>query len=146
MHYALGHALNTNEFMHNFPTKKLKLTAKECEQLIGNRHKETIAKEVFKYCVNLVIQDIINNNITFKLPTRSRESELYMKRYSGDKFVECRQNGKFADVQYLKSNFSGYQMCFKYKSAGIDKEKLIYLDPKNRDKITEYTNCGKNYC
>ena len=146
MNYALGHALNTNEIMYNFPNKKLKLTAKECEKLIGNRHKEEIAKSVFKACVGLVIQDIIDNNVTFKLPTRARDSELCMKRYSDDEFIKCRQNGKFQDVQYLKSNFSGYQMCFNYKQAGVDRHRPIYLDPRHRDQITKHTNEGKNYC
>lgn len=40
----MGHALNAEELLFNFPTKKLKMTAKECEELIGNRHKEKIAE------------------------------------------------------------------------------------------------------
>lgn len=32
MNYATGYALNTNELFLNFPNKKLKMTAKECEE------------------------------------------------------------------------------------------------------------------
>lgn len=146
MRYATGHALNTNQLLHNFPTNKLKLSAQKCQELIGNRHKEYIAKQVFKACVNLVLQDIIDNNCTFKLPTRAKSSELYMKRYEGDDFIKCRQNGKFQDVNFLKSNFTGNQICFKYQQAGIMREKPVYLDKNNKQKITEHTNNGKNYC
>lgn len=145
MNYATGHALNTNELFLNFPTKKLKMTGKECTELIGNRHKEEVAKQVFKACIGLVLDDIIENSVTFKLPTKSRHAELSMRRYERDEFIKCRQNGKFQDVDFFKSDFSGYQMTYKYQSAGILREKPIYLDPKHRDKITEHTNNGKSY-
>lgn len=146
MRYATGHALNTNELMLNFPTKKLKITAKECEDLIGNRHKEQIAKQVFKACVGMVIDDVINDNVTFKLPTRARQSEICMKRYDRDEFIKCRQNGKFSDVDFLQSNFTGHQLCFNYQQAGVMRQKLIYLDSNNKQKITDNTNKGKKYC
>ena len=145
MNYATGYALNTNQIFNNFPTDKLKMTAKECEELIGNRHKEVIAKQIFKACVGMVLDDIIENSATFKLSTRSKKAELYMKRYSDDDFIKCRQNGKFEDVSYIASNFSGHQMSFMYQQAGVIREKPVYLDTKHKDKITKYTNEGKSY-
>ncbi len=145
MNYATGYALNTNELFLNFPNKKLKMTAKECEEMIGNRHKEFIAKQVFKACVAMVLDDIIENNATFKLPTRVKRAEIGMKRFEREEFTKCRQNGKFSNVNFLNSNFSGYQMAFNFQSAGVMREKLIYLDPVHKDKITKYTNEGKSY-
>ena len=145
MNYATGYALNTNQIFNNFDTSKLKLTAKECEKLIGNRHKEVVAKQIFKACVGLVLNDIIENSSTFQLPTKARKSEIYMKRYSDDDFIKCRQNGKFQDVQYILSNFSGHQMAFQYQQAGVMREKPVYLDSKNKERITKYTNEGKSY-
>ncbi len=145
MNYATGYALNTNELFLNFPVKKLKLTAKECEELIGNRHKEYIAKKVFKACVGLVLNDIIENNATFELPTSSKKAQLGMKRFEREEFTKCRQNGKFQDVDFLESNFSGYQIAFKFQSRGVQREKLIYLDSTNKNKITKNTNNGKSY-
>lgn len=143
--YATGHAMNTNEIMRKFPTKKLKMTAKECEEMIKNRHKEVIARDVFRACVALVVDDIINNNVSFELPTRAKKSSITMKRFEGDDFIKCRQNGKFQDVNFINSNFSGYQMVFKYQTAGVHKEKPIYLDSRHKDKITKRTNEGKVY-
>lgn len=145
MNYATGYAINTNELFMSFPTKKMLMTAKACEELIGNRHKETIAKQIFKSAVNMVLDDIIENNATFILPTKSKRAELGIKRFNKEQFSQARRNGKWMDVDFLSSNFSAYQMVFKFQSQGVMREKLIYLDPKHRDKITEYTNKGKQY-
>ena len=45
----------------------------------------------------------------------------------------------------LTSNFSAYQVVFNFQSQGVMREKLIYLDPEHRDRITDYTNKGKQY-
>lgn len=145
MNYATGYAMNIDELFISFPTKKMKMTAKACEELIGNRHKETIAKKIFRSALNMVLEDIIENNVTFILPTRSRRAELKMKRFERDEFSHARRYGKWAKVDFLTSNFCAYQMMFHFQSEGVMREKLIYLDPEHRDRILEYTNQGKQY-
>lgn len=145
MNYATGYAMNIDELFISFPTKKMKLSTKACEELIGNRHKELIAKKIFKSALNMVLEDIIENNVVFTLPTRSRSAQLKMKRFDGNRFASARRNGKWMDVDFLISNFSAYQMVFHFQSKGVMREKLIYLDPEHRDRITEHTNQGKQY-
>lgn len=145
MNYALGHAMNIDEIFISFPTKKMKLTAKACEEMIGNRHKEVIAKKIFKSALNMVIEDIIENNATFVLPTKSRKSELRMNRFNRDVFSAARRNGKWGDVDFLASEFTAYQMVLDLQSKGVMRQKLVYLDPVHRDRITELTNQGKQY-
>ena len=65
MNYALGYAFNIHDMFAGFDTSRLDLDSKTCEKLIGNRHKEVIAKQVFKYAVKLVIDDIIHRNNRF---------------------------------------------------------------------------------
>lgn len=145
MNYATGYAMNIDELFLSFPTSKMTITTKACEELIGNRHKETIAKKIFKSAINMVLEDIIENNVTFILPTKSKRAELYMKRFSREEFSKARRNGKWNKVDFLTSNFCAYQIVFKFQSEGVIREKLIYLDPKHRDRITDYTNQGKQY-
>lgn len=145
MNYATGYAMNTEDLFLSFPTKKMEMTAKACEELIGNRHKEVIAKKIFKSAVGMVLNDIIENNVTFNLPTHSKKAELFMKRFEKDKFAEARKNGKWQDVDFLLSDFCAYQIVFHFQSKGIMRNKLVYLDSTNRDKITDYTNQGKQY-
>lgn len=145
MKYATGYAINIDDMFLSFPTNKMELSSKECEAMIGNRHKEEIAKKIFKKAIDLVLNDIIENNVTFELPTNSKKCELKMKRFDREQLSKARQNGKWKDIDFLESNFSAYQMAFKFQSKGVFREKLVYLDPKHRDKITKYTNEGKQY-
>ena len=108
MNYATGYALTTKDLFKSFDIRRLKLSAKECEKLLGNRHKERIVHEVFKYAVKLVIDNIIHNNITFNLPTGAKTCMLGMKRFKDCEFKQARQAGKWSDVDFLASNFTAY--------------------------------------
>lgn len=138
MRYALGHSLTIRNLLFPFPKNKLKMNCK-------NGNKSELIESIFRSCIKLIIDDIIDNNETFKLPTKARRSCIRIKRIDGDDFIRCRQNGKFQDINFLKSNFTGYQMIFEYQVGKVLKEKYIYLDSVNKDKITENTNNGKSY-
>ena len=145
MNYATGYAMNIDELFLSFPTSKMTITTKACEELIGNRHKEVIAKKIFKSAINMVLEDIIENNATFILPTKSKRAELYMKRFNREEFSRARRNGKWNKVNFLTSNFCAYQIVYRFQSQGVMREKLIYLDSEHRDRIVNYTNQGKQY-
>ena len=95
----------------------------------------------------MIVEDIIENNVHFLLPTiGSNEAYLYMKKTSGNNFKKAFKNGKWRDVDFLTSNFTGYQLALSVKSSKRPaKEKSIYLDCKYKDRITELTNEGKRY-
>ena len=56
MRFALGHSFNLEDLFYNFPLKKLKLTCAECYELIGELHRNKLAKRIFIECFKLVIQ------------------------------------------------------------------------------------------
>lgn len=145
MNYATGYALTASDLFMNFSGKRMKMTAKECEAILKNRHKDIIAKRVFREAVRMVVDDIIENGNTFLLPTRSRKASMYMKKFKGEDFTRLRKFGKWKKVDFYESLFSGYQMYLRYSIGGMDKEKPIYLDPTRRDRIDELTNEGKQY-
>ena len=69
-----------------------------------------------------------------------------MKNTSGNNFKNDVKRGKWVDVDFLASNFTGYQLAMSIKSKKRpEKEKLIYLGYKHKDRITELTNEGKRY-
>ena len=69
-----------------------------------------------------------------------------MKKTSGNDFKKAVRNGKWRDIDFLTSNFTGYQLAMSIKSKKRpEKEKLIYLGYKHKDRITELTNEGKRY-
>lgn len=145
MNYALGYTLNLKDIYKGFNFKKLDLTAKQCEQIVGNRHKELIADQVMKKCIQLVLEDVIKNNATFNLPTGKQKAKIKMKKYEQEAFAKGRRNGKWLDIDFLASNFSGYQMMLNFYYKGILREKPIYLNPELKNEITENINNGKQY-
>jgi hypothetical protein len=48
-------------------------------------------------------------------------------------------------IDFLNSNFKGYQIYFQYKYKGGWREKPIYINQKLKDKFYENINNGKQY-
>ena len=148
MKFATGHAFNLDELFLNFDISKLKLTCDLCNKINHNPHKHMLVNKIFRESVKIILNDIIDNNNTFELPTDSIRSEIHMKKFDYDDFSRLRRIGKWRDVDYLSSFFTGYQLfLFMYNREGKPvREKPIYVDPKLKDKITENTNKGMQYC
>ena len=144
MNYATGAAFNVDDMFINFPYNKLNLTCKQAQEINNNPHKDKLVKKIFRTCFKKVIDDVIDNNSVFILPVNN--SEIKMRRISGDAFSKARKNGKFKDVDFLESYFSGYELELNiYKRGGLKRSKTIYVDPKRKQKIIENTNLGKQY-
>lgn len=146
MNYALGYAFNLQDMFHNFKTNKLSISCKECVKLFKTDVRAKVAQRIFKESAKIILQDVIDNNVTFELPTGKQRASIYIKRFNEDKFVAGRKNGKWRDIDFLTSDFSGYQMVFEYITKGFKKEKPIYLSKYLKNQITENTNNGKQYC
>lgn len=145
--FAMGHAFNGEDLFMNFPVDKLKMSKEQCVEIYSDGNKRDLAKSIFISNLQMVIDDIIDNNIHFKLPGIGRtQSYLYMKRTEGNKFKKAFKNGKWRDVDFLSSNFSGYQLTFELQSEKrLPRSKSIYLSPKDKQRITDNTNNGKQY-
>lgn len=141
--FALGHACSVRDLFVNFPSNKVKLT-KGKESVI---HKKRIIVSVFITCIKLIVQDIIDNNTQFKLPpVGCGSSYIQMKRFEGNEFKRLFKAGKWRDVDFLTSNFTGYQLAYYMNSQKrSDREKPIYISTMYRDQITEKTNQGVTY-
>lgn len=144
MNYATGYAFNTKDLFANFPISKLKTSGEMCKKILGFIDRRALAIRIFLYAVKVILLDIINNNVTFKLPTQ-RECYLNIVRTHGEAFKKARRNGKWLEVDYLKSDFSGYQMQFMYMANGREIKKPVYLSKWMKDKITKNTNKGMQY-
>lgn len=148
MNYATGYAFNTDEIFENFPYDKLLVTCDDCNIVNGDYHKDKLVKRVFKDALKLILTDIIDNNVTFQLPTGAARSEIHVNNFEGKQFEEARKNGKWLDVDFLTSNFTGNQLVLEIYGKGdsIKRRKPIYVDRRLRDRLTENTNNGIRYC
>lgn len=145
--FAMGHTFSAHDIFHNFPINKLKIDYDTVKKIYSDGDKRSLSASIFTKGMQLIIEDIIENNVHFLLPTLgSNESYLYMKKTSGKDFKNAFKKGKWNDVDFLTSNFTGYQLALSVKSPKRpEKEKLIYLGYKHKDRITELTNEGKRY-
>lgn len=144
MNYATGYAFHTKDIMQNFPTHKMKMTHQECKDKFGIDRK-VLACRIFLYAVKIILLDIIRNNVTFCLPVTIKMCQISVVRTQGDKFGNARRNGKWLDVDFLNSNFSGYQLEFRYEASERIIKKPVYVSGWMKDIITENTNKGMQY-
>ena len=145
--YAMGHAFNSKDLFMNFPIKKLKMSKEQCVNTYSDGNKRDLAASIFMKSVQMVVDDIIDNNIHFKFPGMGQtQAYMYMKRTEGNKFKKAFKNGKWNDVDFIMSNFSGYQLILDMESKKrTSREKPIYLSAKDKQRITDNTNNGKQY-
>lgn len=145
--FAMGHTFSAQEIFHNFPIKKLKMDYDTVKKIYSDGDKRSLSASIFTKGMQLIVEDIIENNVHFLLPTAgSNEAYLYMNKTSGKDFKKAFNQGKWNDVDFLTSNFTGYQLALAVKSnKRPEKVKPIYLDFKHKDRITELTNEGKRY-
>lgn len=144
--YALGCAFTTNNLFDNFPYSKLKITCEQCKQAIGDNHRQILVKKIFKTSINIIIQDIVERNVTFWLPlTGNKKCNIHMKRVTGKDFQRLRQAGKWEDIDIVNSNFSGYEIGFYMLGNRTPRVKTVYVKKQIKSLISKYTNEGKQY-
>ena len=145
--FAMGHTFSAKDLFHNFPIEKLKMDYDIVKSIYSDGDKRSLSASIFTKGMQLIIEDIIESNVHFLLPTLgSSEAYLYMNKTSGSDFKKAFKRGKWRDVDFLTSNFTGYQLSLKVKSSKRpEKDKSIYLGYKHKDRITELTNEGKRY-
>ena len=145
--FAMGHTFSSQELFYNFPIKKLKMDYDIVKNNYPDGDKRSFSASIFNKGIQLIIEDIIENNTHFLLPnTGKNECYLYMNKVQGNNFKRAVRNGKWKDIDFLTSNFTGYQLGLKVISPKKpEKIKSIYLGYKHKDRITELTNEGKRY-
>ena len=108
-------------------------------------------KQVFREGTQQILDDIIENNTTFKIQGVGYQGgEIHMEAIRGSDFEKVRKNGKFRNIDFLESLFTGYQM-YLYIHGKSDnflhrKKYPMYVNKVLRDKLVKYTNEGKVYC
>lgn len=144
--YATGCAFNLDEMLMNFPYDKINLTCEDCQRINGDPHKLYLIKKIFRECFKLIINDIIDNNATFWLPlTGNKKCCIKMKRVRGEAFKNLRRGGKWSDVDFLNSYFTGYEIGFYMYGVRSPRIKTVYLNKEYKNRITTNTNKGMQY-
>ncbi|WP_332557602.1 hypothetical protein [Clostridium sp.] len=118
-------------------------------QWVKNRYKDPkqLATKIFKDCFFEILLDIINNNITFVLPLRyGAYAEISMEQFSGDKFKRLYKIGKFMNIDYILSQFTGNELVYRYNTRTVGtKEKNIHVDGEFKKLIDKFTHEAREY-
>ena len=148
MYYSTGCAFNTTDLFSPFNKDKLKITSNLCEKVINNRHKQALINKIFQESFKIIINDIIDNNVTFELPVGSAYADIHVTPYSFDDFKAGRRNGKWMDIDFLKSGFVGNVVTLNmYKRDGrVTRVKPIHISGEQKQRLTENTNNQNQYC
>lgn len=146
-HMAIGWACNLNDIFVRFPYEK-------CKNLIKNYKTKQLQKQkikqVFRTGVEIIINDIVENNVTFKLPSLGYYGgEIHFEPITGEEFKRLRANGKFSGIDFLETLFTGYQL-YLYLHGKRDnflarRKFPIYLSNFYKNKLENYANQGKIY-
>lgn len=147
-HWALGWACNLNDIFVRFPYEKLKNLRKKYKTKALQRQK---IKQVFRSGVEVVLNDIIENNSTFKLPSLGYYGgEIHFESVSGSEFERLRAKGKFSGIDFLETIFTGYQLYLflhgKRDNFLARRKYPIYINKYYKEKIEDLANKGKVYC
>ena len=147
-HFAIGWACNLNDIFVRFPYEKCKSLIDKFKTKQLRRQK---VKQVFREGVQQILEDIIENNVTFKIQGVGYQGgELHMEAITGSEFERVKKNGKFEGVDFLKSFFTGYQMYLYIhgkRDNFLHRRKFpVYMNRILREKLVKYTNEGKTYC
>lgn len=147
-HYALGWACNLNDLFVRFPYEK-------CKSLIKNYKTKALkkqkVKQVFRESINLILDDIIENNVTFKVQGIGYQGgEIHMEAVTGSDFERAYSKGKFKGIDFLESLFTGYQLYLYIhgkRDNFLHRRKFpIYFDKYFKEKLYKHINEGKVYC
>lgn len=146
-HFALGWACNLNDIFVRFPYEKCKNLIKLYKEKYKKRQK---VKQVFRTGVEIIINDIIENNSSFQLPSLTyQKGEIHFEPITGSEFKRLREKGKFSGIDFLETIFTGYQLylyVYGKKNKFLAKKTPIYLSGHYKHKLEELANNGKTYC
>lgn len=115
-------------------------------QAHGHRDRYTFCGYVLVYFFYLVFLDIIKNNITFEFPmTGGYSASIYVKCFQDEDFRRLYAGGKFLGIDFIASEFKGYQMFYQWRCHNRIKEKPIYINNKLKHWFYTQINNGKQY-
>lgn len=108
---------------------------------------KTFAVRIFNDCFYEILLDIIHNNVTFVLPlTFGQYGEIHMQQHEGEEFKRLYKLGKYNNIDFILSGFTGNQLYYNYTTKKKEpRKKPIYVSKNLKDWIKKYTEEGKAY-
>lgn len=100
--------------------------------------------EPFKYCIGLIFNHILDNRVRFIIPNVP-ESYIDFEVVTGDMFVDQRQKGRFQEIDFIESDFTGYAVRYYFKTKAYQKAYPVYFGGELKEKFLNGINTGKKF-
>ena len=92
----------------------------------------------------MILNKVLDEKVRFKIPVKS-EAYIDFEIVNGDKFVLQRQNGRFSEIDFVESDFTGYFLNYYYNTKAYQKSMPIYLGGDLKKKFLSGINSGTKY-
>ena len=145
MRILFNHGLTAGELYTNTPEKIINKNWKWFIDHYGwNSSYEDALSNPFKYCLSLIFNRIIDDKVRFKVPV-STEAYIDFEIVTGNKFISQKQNGRFSEIDFIESDFTGYFINYYFKTKAYQKSMPIYLGGELKKKFLSGINSGIKY-
>jgi hypothetical protein len=98
----------------------------------------------FKYCFGLILNRVINDKVRFRVPAKT-EAYIDFEIVSGEKFISQRQNGRFSEIDFIESDFTGYFLTYYFKAKAYQKAIPIYVGGELKRNFLDKINTGTKF-
>lgn len=147
MYLSSGPSFKKRDLYEKFDKKKINIPISIYRDKYEAQSLKDFCGDIFFYCVYLIILDIIQNNITFVLPTDCDEfCTIGTRMYEGELFEELYKRNIFDGIDFVASEMKGYNIvCTYYTKSKATREKRIVLSKNLRKMFYDNINSGKKY-
>ncbi|MGV8961773.1 MAG: hypothetical protein ACOH2V_00060 [Candidatus Saccharimonadaceae bacterium] len=140
-----NHGLTTEELYTNTPQLVIDKKWKWFIDRYGstNSYEDAIA-DPFKYTLGLILNYVLDNKVRFVIPNVA-ESYIDFEIVTGERFEYQKQSGRFGEIDFIESDFTGYALRYYYKTKAYQKAYPIYLGGDLKKKFLGGINSGTKY-
>lgn len=145
MRMLFNHGLTVEELYSNTPKSIIDRKWRWFIERYGwTSSYEDAISDPFKYCLGLIFNYILDNKVRFIIPGVS-ESYIDFEIVTGESFEKQRQQGRFAEIDFIDSDFTGYALRYYFKSKAYQKNYPIYIGGELKRKFLNGINSGEKY-
>lgn len=145
MRILFNHGMTPSEIYTNTPKRVIDRKWRWFISRYGstNSYSDAIS-DPFKYCFGLMLNKVLDEKVRFRIPY-AHEAYIDFEIVTDDDFVKHRQNGRFQNIDFVESDFTGYALRYYFKTRSYQKSYPVYLGGDLKKKFLKNINSGVNY-
>lgn len=145
MRILFNHGLRISELYSNTPKKIIDRKWRWFIKNYGSSssYEDAIA-DPMKYILVLIFNKMLDDKVRFRLPVKMEaywDFEIVLE----EDFTKQRQLGRFQNIDFIESDFTGYAMRYFFRAKAYQKSYPIYLGGDLKKKFLNKINSGEKF-